>query len=182
MYNFTPAELCPYSSGIKGACYKPEERLGMAKIFCDSKKCLRHKCVIDQTFVIVPKNRRFAFAFMYTAHCPVCGRHFTLISNFRFVKEGCDKAKRAFGCFAPVYRLFAGSDADRIFEDVFEKQKAVLFEVVKESANHKSGFYLNYSEYGTIKRCYSNLSSLMLGRMKSNFEDLEDRKRIFLYS
>ena len=154
----------------------------MIKIFCDNKSCEKHKCVIDQTFVIVPKNKNYSFALLRTAHCPVCNKHFTLISNFQFIKEGSsklkaeDKIKRAYGSFIPKHKLFTGYEADRVFENIHENQKSVLYEVLKNSANHKSGFYLNYTEYGTIKRCYSNLSTLKLGRIKNNFEDFEYMK------
>lgn len=148
----------------------------MFKILCNNKECKKHNCVIDQTFVIVPKNKKYAFAFMKTAHCPICKRHYTLITNFQFKKEGVDVNNKAFGCFSPEHKLFVGKDADIIFEKIFEEQKAVLYEVLKNSANVKSGFYLNYSEYGVIKRCYSNLSTLKLGRIKYNFEDLENGK------
>lgn len=148
------------------------------KIFCTKDDCHKHKCLIDQTFVIVPKSKQYAFAFLHTAHCPLCKTHYTLITNFKFVKEGYSKLKpfdnkaRAFGVFSPVHKLFKGSEADRVFDDVFEKQKAVIYEVLKNKPNQKAGFYLNYSEYGSIKRCYSNLSTLKLGRIKENFEDL----------
>lgn len=150
----------------------------MSEILCNNNGCNNHKCVIDQTFVIVPKNKKYSFAFMKTAHCPICKRHYTLITNFQFIKEGVDKQKRAFGCFTPVHKVFAGKDADRMFEKIYEQQKAVLYEVLKNQSNEKSGFYLNYSEYGVIKRCYSNLSSLKLGRIKYNFEDFESSKKI----
>lgn len=151
----------------------------MTNICCFQQDCNNHKCVIDQTFVIVPKNKKYAFAFMKTAHCPICKRHYTLITNFQFVKEGVDNQKRAFGCFAPVHKIFTGKDADSVFEKIYEHQKAVLYEVLKNQSNVKSGFYLNYSEYGTVKRCYSNLSSLMLGRIKYNFEDLGKSRLLF---
>lgn len=155
-----------------------EERCTMPEILCNNNGCNKHKCVIDQTFVIVPKNKKYAFAFMKTAHCPICKRHYTLITNFQFVKEGVDNQKRAFGCFAPVHKIFTGKDADSVFEKIYEHQKAVLYEVLKNQSNVKSGFYLNYSEYGNVKRCYSNLSTLKIGRIKYNFEDMENSKQL----
>lgn len=146
------------------------------KILCDNKSCAKHKCKIEQSFVIIPKNRQYAFALMSTGHCPICGKHYTLLTNYQFIKEGSAKVKpydeklRAFGAFKPVYKLFKGKEADNIFENIFEHQKAVLYEVFKNSPNQKSGFYLNCSEYGKIKRCYSNLSTLKLGRIRDNFE------------
>ena len=156
----------------------------MPKIHCDNKSCKKHKCVIDQTFVIIPKNRQYSFAFMRTAHCPVCGKHYTLITNFKFVKEGegklkkDDKKTKAFGSFKPEHRIFTGKEADDIFEKIFEVRKSVLYEIIKNSPSNKSGFYLNYSEYGIIKKCYSNLSTLRLGRIKSNFEDIDSSKKL----
>lgn len=123
---------------------------------------------------------------MKSAHCPICKKHFTLITNYEFVKEGekkvkaDDKEPRAFGVFKPVFKLFTGKKADEIFEDIFEKQKAVIYEVLKNSANHKSGFYLNYTEYGSVKRCYSNLSTIKLGRIPYNFQDMENMKKILI--
>lgn len=158
------------------------ERFAVAKIFCNNEKCNYHKCLIDQTFVIVPKNKKYKFAFLYTSHCPVCKKHYTLIINYEFIKEGesklkrTDKGSRAFGCFKPVEKLFTGKKADEIFENIYEGQKAVLYEVMKNLKKQKSGFYLKYSEYGKIKRCYSNLSTLKLGKTKNNFEDIEDVK------
>lgn len=186
MYEFLlSTEICPTMSKrqiltIDGnlQCYAQKER-EMTNIYCFQQDCNKHKCVIDQTFVIVPENKKYAFAFMKTAHCPICKRSYTLITNFRFIKEGVDKQKRAFGCFTPVYKLFAGKEAERIFENIYEEQKAVLYEVLKNQSNVKSGFYLNYSEYGIVKRCYSNLSTLKLGRIKYNFEDLKKNTLLF---
>ena len=178
-------EICPTMSKrqiltIDGNLqrYAQKER-EMTNIYCFQQDCNKHKCVIDQTFVIVPENKKYAFAFMKTAHCPICKRSYTLITNFRFIKEGVDKQKRAFGCFTPIHKLFAGKEAERIFENIYEEQKAVLYEVLKNQSNVKSGFYLNYSEYGIVKRCYSNLSTLKLGRIKYNFEDLKKNTLLF---
>ncbi len=53
----------------------------------------------------------------------------------------------------------------------FEKiKKFILFE---ENPNYKKNisggtFYLRYSEYGVIKKCYSNLSSMKLGLFEND--------------
>lgn len=52
----------------------------------------------------------------------------------------------------------------------------IIYEIVDISIG-KFGFYLNYSEYGKVKKCYSNLSTLKLGKF-SNDIDLSNKNII----
>ncbi|MEA3272437.1 MAG: hypothetical protein U9P90_02110 [Patescibacteria group bacterium] len=49
----------------------------------------------------------------------------------------------------------------------------------KNSADRR--FYLLYNEYGEIKRCYSNLSTLKLGRIPDNYEEMRRFKELRRY-
>jgi len=58
---------------------------------------------------------------------------------------------------------YKGKRAERTFKAL---QKAVLFEVEGfKGAN--GGFSLNYSEFGRVKKCYSNLKNLKCGLFES---------------
>lgn len=39
--------------------------------------------------------------------------------------------------------------------------------------NKYQGFYLNYSDKGVVKKCYSNFSSIRIGEFDNNLDDLK---------
>lgn len=52
--------------------------------------------------------------------------------------------------------------------------------VVSPNFKVENRWYLNYSEFGTVKKCYSNLSTCMLGRLKNIYEDLDNSNNFIL--
>ena len=85
------------------------------------------------------------------AKCPVCGSK--IIQLTRITDDG------QLSC---VRRTNAKADA------FFEKlKKSILYELRPINYRNCGNFYLNYNEYGTIKRCYSNLTNLKIGRSES---------------
>ncbi|MFA7658785.1 MAG: hypothetical protein WCY19_05070 [Candidatus Gastranaerophilaceae bacterium] len=79
--------------------------------------------------------------------CP-CGKF--ILELERTNKEGRQKPKR-----------FYGKEAYEIHDKL---EKSILHKI--GSSNVVCGrFYLNYGEYGKKKRCYSNLSTLKMGRL-----------------
>ena len=53
----------------------------------------------------------------------------------------------------------------------------ILYEVVQYKSG-KYGFYLNYQEYGKVKKCYSNLHTLKLGKYAGNFDDIFNNNKV----
>lgn len=96
------------------------------------------------------------------AFCPICKRTFAVLQRTS-LKTNKVSYVRAQG-----------------YQKVFKYLKALQAWIITEIANTRvisgSSFYLNYNEYGKKKKCYSNLSSLKLGLIKSNFEDIKLEK------
>lgn len=93
--------------------------------------------------------------------CPVCG-HYIL------------KIKRI---------LSTGELQELIFRN---KSGMAMFDKLKKNILYKRGefkiydkrSYLNYNDYGTIKKCFSNLSTVKLGLFDNNITKFDD----FLFS
>jgi hypothetical protein len=99
---------------------------------------------------------------------------FDILDGFEFsryfllVIERCEKCKQK--KILPIGLSFLGYFVRFDFLKIkqFEKaQKSIIQELFHlpriGKGDDKKGFYLNYSEYGTVKRCYQNLSSMKLG-------------------
>lgn len=95
------------------------------------------------------------------AICPICSQKIAVVE--KFYKEGAE----------PARTIKFDDDAEELIEKV---SCDILYELMPLKSNQRHGFYLNYSEYGRIKKCFSNLSALKLGLVKSNFEDLENTR------
>lgn len=102
-----------------------------------------------KSFRLVPRDNFVLCELDVLKKCPVCG-HFvvqlTRVSNddeISTVRKINAKAKKFYGAL----------------------QKFILYEKVPQKVP-KTGqgkFYLNYNEFGVLKRCYSNLSTLKIG-------------------
>ena len=107
------------------------------------------------------KTRQIQSAFLKFGRCSKCGKTFVVIETIDF--SGKKKTIRQNGIKAL---------------ELFEKNRHnILFEL-KPIQSGKFGFYLQYSEYGSIKKCYSNLRTLKLGRIAGNFEDIQSDNRL----
>lgn len=85
----------------------------------------------------------------YLDECPICGHTITQITRIDLNNN------------VSVYRKI-NEKAKKLFNKL---KSSILFEKNKEnhSYNSASKFYLYYNEFGTKKKCYSNLSSLKIG-------------------
>lgn len=103
-----------------------------------------------KTYSISPEED-FMFAQMdYLEECPICGHTIVQLTRIDFSNN------------VSVCRK-VNEKARKLFNKI---KKSILFEKKEEGARLKgyySNFYLNYSEFGVKKRCYSNLSSLKIG-------------------
>lgn len=98
----------------------------------------------------------------YLNKCPVCGHTVVQVTrvdknnNITTVRKTNKKAKLFF---------------DKI-------KKFILYELVPQKIPVNYGkFYLNYNEYGVLKRCYSNLSRLKIGLAEN--KELKKYKQLF---
>ena len=101
-----------------------------------------------RSYKLVPQANFVLCELDYLKQCPVCGHTVVQLTrvdkndNISTVRKVNQKAKQ--------------------FLD--KLKKFVLYEEVPLKIPKNSGkFYLNYNEYGVLKRCYSNLSSLKIG-------------------
>lgn len=116
----------------------------------------QRKC---QVFAIA-KSGHLQSAYLKMGRCSVCGKFFVVI-------ETTD--------FSGRKRIVRQNESKAI--ELFERNRHnILFEI-KPIQSGKFGFYLQYGEYGTIKKCYSNLRTLKLGRIAGNFEDIQNDNR-----
>jgi hypothetical protein len=61
---------------------------------------------------------------------------------------------------------------------LYERNKFNILYEIAQLKSGKFGFYLNYQEYGKVKKCYSNLRTLKLGKMAGNFEDVSTKDKV----
>jgi hypothetical protein len=113
--------------------------------------CCGHKRK-GKTFALAAK-KGFQSAFLKCGYCPVCGKFSVIICSI----SDDNKIK------------ITRKENDDAFI-LFENQKPNIIYEIKNIKNYGFGWYLCYSEYGKIKKCYSNLRTLKLGKMKENFE------------
>lgn len=103
-----------------------------------------------KTYSITPDEDFMLAQLDYLAECPVCGHTIAQITRIDFANN------------VTVYRK-VNDKARRLLEKL---KKNILFERKDEYATshgYYSNFYLCYSEFGTKKKCYSNLSTLKIG-------------------
>lgn len=106
-------------------------------------------------------SKLYESAVIKFGRCPVCKRLFCVIEKVDY-----------FGKKTTIKKY--GLQAQILFE---KNLYNMLYEVVPIKSG-KSGFYLLYSEYGKIKKCYSNLRTLKLGKLPSNFEDITTDNKV----
>ena len=122
---------------------------------CDSfKKC--------RVFALAT-SRTFKSAVMKTCYCSSCHKFIVEIETTDY----SDRIK--------TIRKING-EAHELFE---KNRHNILFEVI--SSTGKFGWYLKYGEYGKVKKCYSNLRCLKLGKFRGNFEDIKVKNEFYNY-
>ena len=118
------------------------EEISMGYIHCCGAL---HK---TRTFKLVPQQGYLLCEVDVLTKCPTCGHkviHLTRITSGGDVVTVRKKNKKA--------------------ENFFKRIKnSILYEIRHINYTNYGTFYLNYNEYGVIKRCYSNLSNMRLGR------------------
>lgn len=106
-----------------------------------------HKC---RTFLFKTDKTTVFKQVDYLEKCPICGHTVLQLSKVDLQNK------------ISVYRI--KNKKARTFLEKYTK------DIIKEEENfsnkyirYRGKFYLNYNEYGKIKRCYSNLSTMKLG-------------------
>lgn len=99
-------------------------------------------------------------AFLKMCYCMNCGNFIVVIETTDF--NGNKKVIRK-----------QNSEAYALYE---KNKHNILFEVVPIKQG-KFGWYLKYCDYGRIKKCYSNLRTLKMGKFASNFDDITVLKK-----
>lgn len=101
-----------------------------------------------RSFKLVPQADFVLCELDYLKKCPVCGH--TVVQLTRVDKDDNVSTVRK-----------VNQKAKQFFEKL---KKSILYEEVPLKIPRNCGnFYLNYNEYGVLKRCYSNLSSMKIG-------------------
>ncbi len=102
-----------------------------------------------KTFRIVPQDNFVLCEADYLPKCPVCGH--TVVQLTR-IDENDN--------ISVIRRI--NKKARSFLEKL---KKCVLYEIRPINYNRQNlgSFYLNYNEFGVIKRCYSNLKTLKIG-------------------
>lgn len=83
--------------------------------------------------------------------CPVCGHYIVQLTRIDFEHEVSSVRK-------------SNMHARRLFSNI--KTSILYLQKYRYSPlnSSKSNFYLSYNEYGVKKRCYSNLSTMQIGK------------------
>lgn len=114
-------------------------------------------------------DKKEEYKLLKTFRCPICKQVNTLLEKKTF--DGNIS-----------YVRFKGRKAEQFLDRQYCN---IMFEIKPQVQYCSSNFYLKYSEYGKVKKCFSNLSTLKLGKTKDNFEyiekgELNDNKRTLI--
>ena len=103
-----------------------------------------------RSFRMTPQDDFVLCEIDYLTKCPVCGH--TVVQLTRVDKKDEISTIRKINKKAREFFL--------------KLKNKILYEIRPEKYNalYIGKFYLNYNEYGTKKRCYSNLKTLKLGK------------------
>ena len=99
-----------------------------------------------RTFVIEPAKGYSEAVMAVLEECPICGAYVLVlmrVDDMGEVKPGVEYRNKA---------------ARKFFKKV-----SILFEVKNPAVLPCGSWYLKYSEFGKVKKCYSNLTSLKIG-------------------
>lgn len=117
-----------------------------------------------RTFRLAPYKDFLICEVDLLTRCPVCGSKVIQLTRIT--------EKAEISC---VRRTNAKADA------FFEKlKKTILYELKPVNYKNCGKFYLNYNEYGVIKRCYSNLANLKIGKNDNSDKNIKGLEKINL--
>ena len=108
----------------------------------------------SQTFTLSPENGYLIAELDVIECCPVCGHFVAQLTRIDYNH-----------CVTSVRK--SNTQGRKLSERL---QSSILYRQEYKYSPLKSGkssFYLNYNEYGSKKRCYSNISTLQIGRFES---------------
>lgn len=108
-----------------------------------------------KSFMLVPQGNFVLCELDFLKKCPVCGH--TVVQLTRVSKNDEISTIRKIN-----------SKAVKFFENL---KKFILYEKIPQEAPRfgQGKFYLNYNEFGVLKRCYSNLSTLKIGLCENKY-------------
>lgn len=115
--------------------------------------CCEHKRM-TRSFQVVPQNGYKSCVLHILFMCKECENY--VIELHRTKENGK----------VEVLRRIEREALDMV--DKIKKLNWILYEIKPDNVISGS-FYLNYNEYGTKKRCYSNLSTLKIGLTDNTF-------------
>ena len=107
-----------------------------------------------KTYRLLPQEGFLLCEIDYLQKCPVCGH--TVVQLTRVDKED---------------KISTVRKTNKKAKDFFNNLKnCILYEIrpVNYEAINVKRFYLNYNEYGVKKRCYSNFTTLKIGKFQKN--------------
>ncbi len=107
-----------------------------------------HKC---KSFKISPENEFQTVEMDFLEKCPNCGHTIVQVTRLDFENK------------ISIIRKI-NSKAIKMFEKL---QSKIITSKNMPVFKNIGRFYLNYNEYGKVKKCYSNLSSLKMGKFES---------------
>ena len=119
----------------------------------------------SKSYSVSPEGNYMSAELDYLEKCPVCGHTVVQLTRIDFENN------------ISVCRKI-NEKARKLFDKL---KSAILLEREKYGISIKvhSKFYLNYSEFGVKKKCYSNLSTLKMGLFE-NKELIDDKKAGYL--
>lgn len=104
-----------------------------------------------RTFKLVPQKGYLICEADVLTKCPICGHKVVQLTKIN-----------SSGQIVTVRKT--NSKAEKFFKKL---KKDILYEIKPYRYCRQGKFYLNYNEYGVIKRCYSNLRNLKLGKSEN---------------
>ena len=104
-----------------------------------------------RTYKLVPQNDCFMCEVDVLSRCSICGHKVVQLSKISFSGEVSTVRK-------------TNHKAEKFLKKL---KKDILYEIRPYRYNKQGKFYLNYNEYGVIKKCYSNLRNLKLGKSEN---------------
>jgi len=112
-------------------------------------KCCGHSVSADIFMLVPDKNSSWAILKDMKDVCPHC-------HNYKIQIDKIDNT----GVFQSI--VYENEKAYAMRKKLIES-KSIAFPIIQKDSVVGSAFYLNYSEYGKKKKCYSNLSTLKMG-------------------
>lgn len=104
-----------------------------------------------RTYKLTPQNGYLVCEVDVLSECPICGHKVVQLSKISFSGE------------VSIVRK-TNHKAEKFLKRL---KKDILCEIRSYRYSNQGKFYLKYNEYGVIKKCYSNLRNLKLGKSEN---------------